>query len=43
MAVTRSSLPALPISIDGEVLARTPAVASIAAGVIEVMVPARTD
>lgn len=35
--------PPLPISIDGEVLARTPAVASIAAGVIEVMVPARTD
>lgn len=35
--------PPLPISIDGEVLARTPAIASIAAGVIEVMVPARAD
>lgn len=34
------SEPSLPISIDGEVLARTPAVARIAAGVIEVMVPA---
>ncbi|HVJ01527.1 MAG TPA: diacylglycerol kinase family protein [Sphingomonas sp.] len=32
--------PVLPISIDGEVLAKTPAVARIAAGVIEVMVPA---
>jgi YegS/Rv2252/BmrU family lipid kinase len=32
--------PALPISIDGEVLAKTPAVAKIAAGVIEVMAPA---
>lgn len=32
--------PPLPISIDGEVLATTPVVASIAAGVIEVMVPA---
>lgn len=31
--------PPLPISIDGEVLARTPAVARIAAGIIEVMAP----
>jgi diacylglycerol kinase family enzyme len=32
--------PPLPISIDGEVLARTPVKAHIAAGVIEVMAPA---
>ncbi|TPG43227.1 diacylglycerol kinase [Sphingomonas koreensis] len=32
--------PPLPISIDGEVLATTPVTAHIAAGVIEVMVPA---
>ncbi len=32
--------PPLPVSIDGEVLARTPITARIAAGVIEVMVPA---
>lgn len=32
--------PSLPISIDGEVLAHTPVTAKIAAGVIEVMVPA---
>ena len=32
--------PPLPISIDGEVLATTPATARIAAGIIEVMVPA---
>ena len=32
--------PPLPISIDGEVLAKTPVTARIAAGVIEVMVPA---
>jgi len=32
--------PPLPISIDGEVLATTPVTAKIAAGVIEVMVPA---
>jgi YegS/Rv2252/BmrU family lipid kinase len=32
--------PRLPISIDGEVLAHTPTVAKVAAGVIEVMVPA---
>lgn len=31
--------PPLPISIDGEVLARTPVTARIAAGVIEVLVP----
>jgi YegS/Rv2252/BmrU family lipid kinase len=31
--------PPLPISIDGEVLAHTPAVARIAAGVIDVMAP----
>lgn len=33
--------PPLPISIDGEVLAHTPATAKIAHGVIEVMAPAR--
>jgi YegS/Rv2252/BmrU family lipid kinase len=32
--------PRLPISIDGEVLARTPVTARIAAGVIQVMAPA---
>jgi len=32
--------PSMPISIDGEVLARTPVTAKIAAGVIEVMAPA---
>ena len=32
--------PPLPISIDGEVLARTPVTARIAAGVIRVMAPA---
>lgn len=32
--------PPLPISIDGEVLAETPVTAHVAAGVIEVMVPA---
>ena len=32
--------PPLPVSIDGEVLARTPVTARVAAGVIEVMVPA---
>lgn len=32
--------PSLPISIDGEVLAHTPVTAKVAAGVIEVMVPA---
>lgn len=31
--------PPLPISIDGEVLAKTPVTARVAAGVIEVMVP----
>ncbi|MGN6279249.1 MAG: diacylglycerol/lipid kinase family protein [Sphingomonas sp.] len=35
-----STEPPLPISIDGEVLAKTPVTAHIAAGVIEVMVPA---
>ncbi|HEX7692938.1 MAG TPA: YegS/Rv2252/BmrU family lipid kinase [Sphingomonas sp.] len=35
-----STEPPLPISIDGEVLATTPVTAHIAAGVIEVMVPA---
>lgn len=34
--------PRLPISIDGEVLARTPTVAKIAAGAIEVMAPLDT-
>jgi len=33
------TVPRLPISIDGEVLARTPITASIAAAVIEVMAP----
>lgn len=32
--------PSLPISIDGEVLAHTPVTAKVAAGAIEVMVPA---
>lgn len=32
--------PPLPISVDGEVLAHTPVIAGIAAGAIEVMVPA---
>lgn len=32
--------PSLPISIDGELLAHTPVTAKVAAGVIEVMVPA---
>jgi diacylglycerol kinase family enzyme len=32
--------PPLPISIDGEVLARTPATARVARGVIEVAAPA---
>lgn len=32
--------PSLPISIDGEVLARTPITAKVAAGAIEVVVPA---
>ena len=31
--------PVLPVSIDGEILAKTPIVAKIAAGVIEVMAP----
>nr|WP_277998515.1 YegS/Rv2252/BmrU family lipid kinase [Sphingomonas liriopis] len=35
--------PSLPISIDGEVLAHTPVTAKVAAGVIEVMVPAETN
>ena len=35
--------PPLPISIDGEVLAHSPATARIAHGVIEVMAPARGD
>jgi len=34
------TVPRLPISIDGEVLARTPVTAKVAAGVIEVMAPA---
>lgn len=33
------TIPRLPISIDGEVLAHTPVVARVAAGVIEVAVP----
>ncbi|MGE7204176.1 diacylglycerol/lipid kinase family protein [Sphingomonas sp. NPDC019816] len=35
-----NTIPPLPISIDGEVLARTPVTARIAAGIIEVMAPA---
>lgn len=35
-----ASEPPLPISIDGEVLAKTPVTASVAAAIIEVMVPA---
>ena len=38
--VTIDTEPSLPISIDGEVLAKTPVTARIAAGVIEVMAPA---
>ncbi len=33
------TIPPLPISIDGEVLAKTPVMAKIAAGIIEVMAP----
>lgn len=39
-ALRVATTPPLPISIDGEVLAKTPVTARIAAGVIEVMVPA---
>ncbi|MCM8730236.1 diacylglycerol/lipid kinase family protein [Hephaestia sp. GCM10023244] len=39
-ALRVSTTPRLPISIDGEVLAKTPVTARIAAGVIEVIVPA---
>src|SRR3546814_10454063 len=39
-ALRVSTRPPLPISIDGEVLAETPVTARIAAGVIEVTVPA---
>ncbi|KTW00937.1 diacylglycerol kinase [Sphingomonas yabuuchiae] len=35
-----TTIPPLPISIDGEVLARTPATAKIAPGIIEVIAPA---
>lgn len=38
-SIKLDSRPRLPISIDGEVLAHTPTVAKIAAGVIEVMAP----
>ncbi|WP_267396213.1 diacylglycerol kinase family protein [Sphingomonas sp. GC_Shp_1] len=38
-SLTVRTEPPLPISIDGEVLAKTPVTAKIAAGVIEVMVP----
>ncbi|RYY11453.1 MAG: diacylglycerol kinase, partial [Alphaproteobacteria bacterium] len=37
--LTIETVPPLPISIDGEVLAKTPITARIAAGVIEVMAP----
>jgi diacylglycerol kinase family enzyme len=33
------TVPPLPISIDGEVLAKTPVMAKVAAGIIEVMAP----
>lgn len=39
-ALTLRTEPPLPISIDGEILAHTPVTARVAAGVIEVMVPA---
>ncbi len=39
-AIRIATEPPLPISIDGEVLAHTPVTAHVAAGVIEVMVPA---
>jgi YegS/Rv2252/BmrU family lipid kinase len=35
-----NTIPSLPISIDGEVLARTPVTAKVAAGIIRVMAPA---
>lgn len=35
-----TTIPPLPISIDGEVLARTPVTAKIAPGIIEVIAPA---
>ena len=38
-ALRLATEPPLPISIDGEVLAKTPVTAKIAAGIIEVMVP----
>ena len=38
--LTIDTEPRLPISIDGEVLARTPVTARVAAGVIQVMAPA---
>ncbi len=37
-----TTVPPLPISIDGEVLAKTPVQAKIAAGIIEVMAPVDT-
>jgi diacylglycerol kinase family enzyme len=37
--VTVATDPPLPISIDGEVLAKTPVTARVAAAVIEVMAP----
>ena len=39
-AIRLATEPVLPISIDGELLARTPVTAKIAAGIIEVMAPA---
>jgi len=39
-AIRIDTEPRLPISIDGELLARTPVTARVAAGIIEVMVPA---
>ncbi|WP_343526900.1 diacylglycerol kinase family protein [Sphingomonas sp.] len=39
-AIELNTIPPLPISIDGEVLAHTPVTARIAPGIIEVMAPA---
>lgn len=38
-ALRIETVPPLPISIDGEVLAKTPVMAKVAAGIIEVMAP----
>lgn len=41
-ALRIETVPPLPISIDGEVLAKTPVMAKVAAGIIEVMAPIET-